>query len=588
MQHLCRNQLYLTLLLPTLTPFHPFLTPAVPAKPGFVPLSPGPEKAKLHMDAVASLLGLSSVDKQQAAAANAAPQTAVTTVPEPALEQWTILPSSRPGAPLRAAKRLSSSEIYSRSLTIPRSIFESLFGKQSSTSTTALVEPSAGALLALAAEAASGNYGSPAAHFSLRAGPLVNALRATAGDVIILTALDTETAAAGTPPRARASVGYPTDVPSSGNAAANGANNINNNHPIVTALAYGHESRSASGSPGSLDSLTHALSDGVNDGIEDEPSNAYAAAATLTTNDRLGSSDALDGMEDPEWQHGSGNGGSGSGSIRTRGRPRKRRPYGSVGGGSGAGSGHGGSQRAAAAAAAVNLSCSHCGTRETPRWWKDAFPLGTLCNACGIWLKRHGYPRPVQFFSVPSANPGAGAAAAAAAAVANANGQHHHVVGSQQAPSPGEFYLINGRPKRRRAAMNSTFGRGDGDHLEGTAMAAAMVAAAAHSDAHDAAINYQAAGGRVFVMRRKLITNLDDGIVIAALVHFGWAPGARAAHEMFEKVSSYGTGSNAITVEDFELLGDTKATATLTLRADVGEDAPEDWDLVVCDFIESL
>ncbi|KAL4515468.1 hypothetical protein Ndes2437B_g06907 [Nannochloris sp. 'desiccata'] len=550
----------------------------VPAKPGFVPLSPGPEKAKLHMDAVASLLGLSSVDKQQAAAlANVA---AKTNVPEPALDQWTVIPSTRPGAPLRAAKRLSSSEIYSRCLTIPRTIFEPLFGKQSSTTTTALIEPSAGALLALAAEEAGGSYGSQS-HFALRAGPLINALRATSGDVVVLTALDSDAAASGTPPRARASVGYPTDVPSSGtgNIGAGGA--------AATALAFGHESRSASGSPGSLDSLTHALSEGVNDGTEDEPSNAYAAAAALTATDHLGSSEGLDGMEDPEWHHGSrGGGGSAGGSgagTRTRGRPRKRRPFGSVGGGSGSGNGFGGSQRAAAAAAAVNLSCSHCGTRETPRWWKDAFPLGTLCNACGIWLKRHGYPRPVQFFSVPSATGAPPAAASAAAANGN---MHRHHAGSQQAPSPGEFYLINGRPKRRRAAMNSTFGRGDDP--DGAAMAAAMVAAAAHSDAHDVAINYQAAGGRVFVMRRKLIANVDDGIVIAALVHFGWAPGARAAHEMFEKVSSYGARSSSITVEDFELLGDTKATATLTLRADAGEDAPEDWDALVRDFIETL
>jgi len=533
------------------------------------------------MDAVASLLGLSSVDKQQAAAL--AKTAAKTTVSEPALNEWTVLPSTRPGAPLRAAKRLSSSEIYSRSLSIPRTIFEPIFGKQSSTTTTALIEPSAGALLALAAEAAAGSQGS-ASHFSLRAGPLINALRATAGDVIVLTALDTDTAAAGgTPPRARASVGYPTDVPTSGTGNAGTAAG-----GTATALAYGHESRSASGSPGSLDSLTHALSEGVNDGTEEEPSNAYTAAATLTATDHLGSSEALDAMEDPEWHHGSRGGGASAGGngpgTRTRGRPRKRRPYGSVGSGSGNGSGLVGFQRPAAAAA-VNLSCSHCGTRETPRWWKDAFPHGTLCNACGIWLKRHGYPRPVQFFSVPSAAGAPPAAAPTGAAAANGN-MHRHQGTSQQGPSPGEFYLINGRPKRRRAAMNSTFGRGDDQ--AGSAMAATMVAAAAHNDAQDAAINYQAAGGRVFVMRRKLIANPDDGIVIAALVHFGWAPAARAAHEMFEKVSSYGTRSSAITVEDFELLGDTKATATLTLRTDAGEDAPEDWDALVRDFIETL
>ncbi len=42
------------------------------------------------------------------------------------------------------------------------------------------------------------------------------------------------------------------------------------------------------------------------------------------------------------------------------------------------------------AGGASELVCAHCGTSDTPRWWKDNFPMGTLCNACGIWLKRHG------------------------------------------------------------------------------------------------------------------------------------------------------------------------------------------------------
>ena len=215
------------------------------------------------MDAVASLLGLSSADAKKHAAQLYAPKGP--TAPEPALEQWTVLPSAPSGSsgPLRAAKRLTSSEIYSRALTLPRSIFESLFGKQTTTATTALVEPSQGALLALAAEttAASGIY-------SLRAGPLVNALRASAGDVLVLTALDAEAAAAGTPPRARASLGYPSDVPTPALApgslpAAGGANGV--------------DSRSASGSPGSVDSLTQ-LTDGEGpDG--DEP----GAASTWTS-----------------------------------------------------------------------------------------------------------------------------------------------------------------------------------------------------------------------------------------------------------------------------------------------------------------
>ena len=133
-------------------------------------------------------------------------------------------------------------------------------------------------------------------------------------------------------------------------------------------------------------------------------------------------------------------------------------------------------------------------------------------------------------------------------------------------------------------AVGERRGGGEGEATARTTHLAAAAAAAAA----DNAINFQAAGGRVFVMRRKLLSEggpAPQGQVTAALVHFGWAPGSRAAHDMFDKVVAY--GNDSITVEDFELLGDTKATATLTLRPNAME-IPEDWDALVRGFVDSL
>ena len=75
----------------------------------------------------------------------------------------------------------------------------------------------------------------------------------------------------------------------------------------------------------------------------------------------------LDDDEDPDWgvkPRGSGSGsGNGVATTGSRGRPRKKR------------AGAGGRRGDIAA-----LSCVHCGTQETPRWWKDNFPCGTLCS----------------------------------------------------------------------------------------------------------------------------------------------------------------------------------------------------------------
>ncbi|EJU00517.1 glucocorticoid receptor-like protein, partial [Dacryopinax primogenitus] len=37
--------------------------------------------------------------------------------------------------------------------------------------------------------------------------------------------------------------------------------------------------------------------------------------------------------------------------------------------------------------------CSNCDTTNTPLWRKDA-DGSTLCNACGLYMKLHGAPRP--------------------------------------------------------------------------------------------------------------------------------------------------------------------------------------------------
>ncbi|KAL4709970.1 hypothetical protein ACJJTC_003933 [Scirpophaga incertulas] len=52
-----------------------------------------------------------------------------------------------------------------------------------------------------------------------------------------------------------------------------------------------------------------------------------------------------------------------------------------------------GAAAAAAAGGRVELSCSNCGTRTTTIWRRDA--RGEMvCNACGLYYKLHGVPRP--------------------------------------------------------------------------------------------------------------------------------------------------------------------------------------------------
>ena len=48
-------------------------------------------------------------------------------------------------------------------------------------------------------------------------------------------------------------------------------------------------------------------------------------------------------------------------------------------------------------------------------------------------------------------------------------------------------------------------------------------------------------------VRRKLVKGGDgQGAPTAALVHFGWAPSSRAAHEMYDRVVRYGEGHSDV------------------------------------------
>ncbi|PWY74275.1 hypothetical protein BO70DRAFT_381384 [Aspergillus heteromorphus CBS 117.55] len=44
------------------------------------------------------------------------------------------------------------------------------------------------------------------------------------------------------------------------------------------------------------------------------------------------------------------------------------------------------------------LGCQNCGTKTTPIWRRDENDL-PACNACGLYLKSHGHPRPKEMWS---------------------------------------------------------------------------------------------------------------------------------------------------------------------------------------------
>lgn len=44
--------------------------------------------------------------------------------------------------------------------------------------------------------------------------------------------------------------------------------------------------------------------------------------------------------------------------------------------------------------ASSQMSCQNCSTSITPLWRRDEYG-SVLCNACGLFLKLHGRPRPI-------------------------------------------------------------------------------------------------------------------------------------------------------------------------------------------------
>ena len=272
---------------------------------------------------------------------------------------------------------------------------------------------------------------------------------------------------------------------------------------------------------------------------------AAAALAAVADEEQSPSTYTPESDGDPEWGE----------KPKNRGRPKKRRAVTT-------------NARLRGSDAGGGVCCAHCGTSETPRWWKDNFPIGVLCNACGIWLKRHGYPRPVQFFVQQNSTgpPQEGAGGGFSSSPAE----------QQTSASEDQYYLINGRPKRRR---HLPVPRGYAAQKKGEAEPLAVDG----SSSLDAPLNYNAAGKKCFVIRRKMDTTGDSRN--AALVQFGWAPFSRQANEMYDKVVSYGEGSDEVTVDDFELLGDFKATATLVAKAGV---VVTNWDVLVRHFVDTL
>jgi hypothetical protein len=50
------------------------------------------------------------------------------------------------------------------------------------------------------------------------------------------------------------------------------------------------------------------------------------------------------------------------------------------------------------ALATDRFRCGRCGTSKTPLWRKMDDDSARLCNACGIYFKTHGKPRPTKWF----------------------------------------------------------------------------------------------------------------------------------------------------------------------------------------------
>ena len=113
----------------------------------------------------------------------------------------------------------------------------------------------------------------------------------------------------------------------------------------------------------------------------DQISEAEAAAALASAADKGAEQEEVDdSSRDPDYQQHGGD----ERATQPRERPRKRRPASAS-----TGDGGSGARGRGRSASGAPPTCTHCGTTQTPRWWKEAGPNGTLCNACGIWSVLH-------------------------------------------------------------------------------------------------------------------------------------------------------------------------------------------------------
>ncbi|KAJ3348690.1 hypothetical protein HDU83_001093 [Entophlyctis luteolus] len=85
------------------------------------------------------------------------------------------------------------------------------------------------------------------------------------------------------------------------------------------------------------------------------------------------------------------------------------------------------------------LTCSNCGTRETPLWRRTSDRMNMLCNACGIYVKHYGVHRKVS--SVPQVFASSSRAPAPGAAVPANNNQSPsgQITPQSGAPSPPQL-----------------------------------------------------------------------------------------------------------------------------------------------------
>ncbi|CAK5267986.1 unnamed protein product [Mycena citricolor] len=72
-------------------------------------------------------------------------------------------------------------------------------------------------------------------------------------------------------------------------------------------------------------------------------------------------------------------------------------PHGYADAAPGYGSGHpGGPPPAPSGGGGATRQCQHCGATSTPLWRRDPQTHATLCNACGLYLQQRHAPRPAE------------------------------------------------------------------------------------------------------------------------------------------------------------------------------------------------